>query len=274
MTVRPRPETAVPAVNDPFPNTASPSSQRYRRLSGAALATVLAVAIVAIVAGSATRTVPARPAFGSAGAAEPPARPEAVPLHTWWPKRVTLLTDSVGLGAVTALRATMPDWHVQVLGHPALMVNEAADDLAHDETQVNRVTVVALGYNSLWERSREDFDYWSGLFDRNAMRLVRTLHTAGARKIVWVLLRDAPRSAIEPEDRAQHDSFAWYFPWVNQRLRALDRERMDVVLADWTRIGDRSGLTYDAIHLDPDGASLYARMVEHAILTEPYRMQP
>ena len=252
---------------------AFPGGERFRRLSGAALAALLAVAIVIVVAGAGARNVPATTAFGSVGASEPPAQHPAVPLPAWWPKRATLLTDSVGLGAVAAIREAMPDWHLKVLGHPALMVDEAADDLVEHRTQVDKVVVVALGYNSLWERGREDFDYWSGLFDRNARRMVRTLHAAGARKIVWVTLRDAPRSAIAPEDLDQFDSFAWYFPWVNQRLQALDRERTDVALADWTRLGDRRGITYDAIHLDPDGAALYARMVRHAILTERYRAQ-
>jgi hypothetical protein len=253
--------------------TEFPGGEQFRRVSGAGLAALLVVAIVVVEVGAHSRNVPATTAFGSVGASEPRAHERAVPIPAWWPRRVTLLTDSVGLGAVTALRDAMPDWRLKVLGHPALMVDEAADDLVEHHTQVDKVVVVALGYNSLWERGREAFDYWSGLFDRNTRRMVRTLHAAGARKIVWVSLRDAPRSAIEPEDLEQHDSFAWYFPWVNQRLRALDRERSDVVLADWTRLGDRRGITYDAIHLDPDGATLYARMVKHAVLTEPYRAQ-
>lgn len=259
-------------MNESFLILRSSPGSRLRRVSGVALSAFLIIAIVAIVAGSATRTVPTRAAFGSVGASEPPSR-EAVPIPAWWPERLTLVTDSVGLGAATALRGTMPGWRVKVLGHPALMVDDAADDLVHDGTQVDRVTVVALGYNSLWERGREDFGYWSALFDRNARRLVRTLHAAGARKIVWVLLRDAPASVIEPEDREQQASFGWYFPWVNRRLRTLDRERTDVVLADWATIGDKPGITYDAIHLDPDGAERYARMVKHAVLSDPFRAQ-
>ena len=251
--------------------TAFPGGERFRRLSGAALATMLAVAIVVVVAGAGARNVPATTAFGSVGASEPPAQHPAVPLPAWWPKRATLLTDSVGLGAVTALREAMPDWHLKVLGHPALMVDEAADDLVERGTQVDKVVVVALGYNSLWERGREDFDYWSGLFDRNALRMVRTLHAAGARKIVWVTLRDAPRSAIEPEDLEQFDSFAWYFPWVNQRLQALDRERTDVSLADWTRLGDRRGITYDA---DPPRPGRCSALRSDGATRGPHRAVP
>ena len=178
--------------------TAFPGGERFRRLSGAALAALLAVAIVVVLAGAGARNVPATTAFGLGRRIRTAGPAPGRPLPAWWPKRATLLTDSVGLGAVTALREAMPDWHLKVLGHPALMVDEAADDLVEHGTQVDKVVVVALGYNSLWERGREDFDYWSGLFDRNARRMVRTLHAAGARKIVWVTLRDAPRSRSNP----------------------------------------------------------------------------
>jgi hypothetical protein len=163
----------------------------------------------------------------------------------------------------------MPGWRVGVLGRPALMLDDAARELTASGDRVRRVVVVALGYNSVWERHREDFDYWSDVFDRNARRLVRVLRAAGSRKIVWVTLRDAPRAAIPHDALDQHDRIAWYFPWVNGRLRKLDRRYGDVVLADWSEVGDRRGITYDAIHLDVDGALLYARMVKRTILRVP-----
>jgi len=88
--------------------TAFPGGERFRRLSGAALAALLAFAIVVVVAGAGARNVPATTAFGSVGASEPPVQHPAVPLPAWWPKRATLLTDSVGLGAVTAIRRPCP----------------------------------------------------------------------------------------------------------------------------------------------------------------------
>ena len=248
------------------------SADRLRRISVPLVIGVLALVLVLSLWGSwSSRPVEATAVFSSAGGSTPPAAtPEPVPLPAWWPERLTLYTDSVGLGAVTALRDAMPSWRVKVLGRPALMLDVAAEELADEGTQVDEVAVVALGYNSLWEHNREDFDYYSRTFDQDAARLVRALHAAGARKIVWVMLRDAPRSVIPTDSLDQNRSFAWYFPYVNERLRKLDRERPDVVLADWASIGDAEDITYDAIHLDPDGAQLYARMVKKAIMHEPY----
>ena len=83
-------------------------------------------------------------------------------------------------------------------------------------------------------------------------------------------LRDARRSVIPPDALAQHDRYAWYFPYVNERLRRLDR-RADLVLAPWDRVSDRRGLTYDAFHLNPEGAALMARTIQQAIQAEGRR---
>jgi hypothetical protein len=184
-----------------------------------------------------------------------------------------MYTDSVGLGAVTTLRETMPKWRIKVRGRPALMLDDAADEIRDEGAVVDKVVVVALGYNSLWERGGEDYGYWSSVFDRNARRLIRTLHAAGARKFVWVMARDAPRPAIPRDSLSQHRSFAWYFPYVNDALLRLDAERTDMSLADWATIGDRPGITYDAIHLDSDGALLYSRMIRRAVIEAPYTPQ-
>ena len=200
----------------------------------------------------------------------PPPRPRSEGLPAWWPERLTLLTDSVGLGAVDALRDVMPRWRIRVFGRPALMVDDAAAQLARSGDRVAPVVVVALGYNSVWERRREDYGFWSDRFDREARRLLRVLRAEGARKIVWVTLRDAPRSAIPADALDQHRRVAWYFPYVNERLRRLDRRFGDVVLADWSTVGDHAGITYDAIHLDVDGARRYAHMIKRTILDEPF----
>ena len=65
--------------------------------------------------------------------------------------------------------------------------------------------------------------------------------------------------------------YAWYFPYVNERLRRLARHRDDVVLADWEAVSKRRGVTYDTIHLNTAGAALMARTVKHAITHEAAR---
>ena len=96
---------------------------------------------------------------------------------------------------------------------------------------------------------------WAERFDRQARALVRALRARGARQVVWVTLREAGRGVIPSGALWQFDAYAWYFPYVNERLRRLDRVRDDLVLAEWDRVSKRTGVTYDAIHLNPRGAA-------------------
>ena len=201
-------------------------NDRLRRISVPLVIGGLAVVLAASLWGFGSRdgvraTAVFSPAAGSASPADPP---EPTPLPAWWPRRLTLYTDSVGLGAVTALRDTMASWRVKVLGRPALMLDDAAQELADEGTDVDRVSVVALGYNSLWEHGREDFDYYARTFDQDAARLIRALHAAGARKIVWVLLRDAPRPVIPTDSLDQTSIFRLVLP-VRERAPAQARSR-------------------------------------------------
>lgn len=59
-------------------------------------------------------------------------------------------------------------------------------------------------------------------------------------------------------------------PYLNERLRRLDR-RADLVLAPWDGVPDRRSLTYDAFHLNPEGAALTARTIQQAIQAEGRR---
>ena len=191
------------------------------------------------------------------------------PLNPSWPPRLTLVTDSVGLGSVATLRETMPRWRIRVIGTPALMVDDAASRL-QGMARLDEVVVVALGYNSLWRRDRVDYGYFSARFDRAAERLVRVIRAGGGRKVVWITLREASRPDVPPGGRGQHATYAWYFPYVNERLHRLDRRHGDVVLADWAEISNRPGITYDAFHLDPDGALLYSRLIRRSVLRTPF----
>jgi hypothetical protein len=195
--------------------------------------------------------------------------PTPAPLDPSWPARLTFLTDSVGLGSITALRETMLRWRVRIVGEPALMLDDAAAQLRRD-VSLDPVVVVALGYNSLWRRNRVDYDIFASAFDEDAERLLRAIRRKGGRKIVWVTLREATRPNVPPEGKEQHATYAWYFPYVNERLDRLARRNGDVVLADWAAISNRRGITYDAFHLDPDGALLYSRLIRRAVLRAPF----
>ena len=244
-----------------------------KRLSGAAVAGGLVVVLsVMLTAGGSDgprargTALPMAPRAADVHAAP---SPRSDPLRQAWPRRLTVVSDSVGLGSIDAMRATMPGWRVRVVGQPALMIDDAAERLRR-AGRLDKIVVVALGYNTLWKRGRIDFDYFAAKFDREADRLLRVIRAKGGRKVIWVTLRDAARANVPRDGWHQHATYAWYFPYVNTRLRTLDRRRDDVVLADWAAVSDRRGITYDAFHLDPDGAVLYSRVIKHAVLREPF----
>ena len=174
----------------------------------------------------------------------PSRAPKGIRMPRWQrPRRATLLVDSVLLGAVPAVRARRPCWRIGVRGRPALMIDDAARQLRAQGRPVAPLVVVGLGYNSLWERDRRRYSMWAARFDREASVLVRTLRGLGARQIVWVTLRELRPGLVTPGGRDQFARYAWYFPYVNNRLRRLDRRRRDVVLAKWHKAADRPGIT-------------------------------
>jgi lysophospholipase L1-like esterase len=179
-----------------------------------------------------------------------------------------VLVDSVLLGGLPALRARRPCWRTVSYGRPALMVRIAEQELRHLGRPVAPLVIVGLGYNSLWERRRRRHAYWAARFDREAKELLRTLRRLGARQIIWVTLREPTAQTVPPHARGELGQYSWYFPYVNGRLRALDRRRDDLALANWKAASDRPGLTYDSIHLNPAGAALMARSIWQSVSNE------
>jgi len=238
-------------------------------------ATALALAIVALLVdprAAHSGSPPAAHATVVSGRSVTPATTttifgRGVALESSWPMTVTVVTDSVTLGAASALRAALPGWHVQVLGRPALMINQAVPQYLPAGRRVGSVVVVGLGYNSLWQKDGVNFATWAGQFDREADGLVAQLRRRGAKKIVWVTLRDPSPDVVTVDGEYQYEHYAWFFPYVNERLRALVHRQPTVALADWAAVSDRAGLTYDLIHLNPDGARLMAHVIVGAIMS-------
>lgn len=79
-------------------------------------------------------------------------------------------------------------WKVEVLGRPALMVKQVVPEFLNARS-VGSVVVIGLGYNSLFEKDRRNFERWSGLWDRGAERLLSDLTACGAKK--WFGSRSA-----------------------------------------------------------------------------------
>jgi len=238
-------------------------------------AAAVALAAAATAAGQAPPPAPeTAPAVAPAPPAQPaPPAPEACTARERRPgpppawsraRRATVLVDSVLLGGVPQLRQAFRGWRMSVMGRPAIML-PAAEQQVRAGGRIAPLAVVGVGYNSLWERGRRNHRHWASRFDAQARALVRALRARGARQVVWVTLREAGRAVIPSRALWQHDAYAWYFPYVNERLRRLDDRRDDLVLADWAAVSKRRGITYDAIHLNPDGGSLMARTIRRAV---------
>jgi hypothetical protein len=182
-----------------------------------------------------------------------------------WPKTVTLIVDSVGLGLRGYLPARMPGWKVDFRGFPALMLHVANRTLAADHRPVGSVAVIMIGYNSLWQKNRYRYDVWAHKFDTEADQLIATVQSLGAKKIVWVTLRDSNQSNSPPSSWWGLDKYAWYFGYVNERLHELVRRHPEVALADWAAVSNKRGVTYDIIHLSQQGLPLMTEVVKEGI---------
>jgi hypothetical protein len=227
---------------------------------------LLAVVAVAAAAGGALLAAPSQAPEPAPTAADctPRDRRQGPPPAWFSARRATILVDSVLLGGVPEVRRAFRGWRASVIGRPAIMLPGAEQEI-RGGGRVAPLAIVGVGYNSLWERGRRNYRTWAASFDRQARALVRALRARGARRVVWITLRDAGRGVIPSRALWQFDAYAWYFPYVNERLRRLDRRRDDLVLADWARVSKRTGVTYDAIHLNPAGARLMARTIRAAV---------
>ena len=237
-------------------------SGRGARLGGAALA--LAV----------TGTL----ALALGGAPNAPAAPHGRwcpvdPAEPYWARqpRMTILVDSVLLSGERAIRAAHRCNLVGIRGRPAWMIKHAAAEIAGRRKRVAPLVVIGIGYNSLFQRNRRRYEYWARRWDREAARLLHVLRRKGARQFVWVTLREPTPRTVPRHAIGELRYYSWYFPYVNERLRRLDRRRGDLVLANWTRAGDRNGITYDSIHLNSRGGPLMARTIKRAIRREARR---
>ncbi len=205
------------------------------------------------------------PAIGSGQPTHAPRAISGVPLDPAWPETLTLLSDSVGLALSKALPAALPGWKVEVLGRPALMVKQVVPEFLNARG-VGTVVVVALGYNSLFEKDRKNYERWSGIWDRSAERLVFELKACGAKKVVWLTLREPSAELVTDAGRDQYERYAWFFPYVNERIRALAARHPELALADWQAISNVPDITKDLIHLNPAGVALMTDTITRAVL--------
>ena len=255
-------DTFIFVAPNPGPEATAPSKQksRNRRQAPTAAAPTAEPAVK-----------PKAQKIPTASTLPPPPRNPAlagVALDPSWPKQLFVISDSVMLGAKPALAKGLPDWQVNFMGRPALMIPKAIGELPGS---VGSVAVVALGYNSLWYKDRKDFQRWADYFDKGAEDMLAALQRRGAKKIVWVMLRELSAELLPNNGTAtmQYSKYSWYFPYVNERLRALKARHPELALADWVTAARQPGITYDAIHLNPKGAELMVDVVRMAVGLEP-----
>ena len=181
------------------------------------------------------------------------------------PPGLTVITDSVVLGAQRYFPDAFPGTDIDFLAKGAVMLHQLTDTLLPPGKWVYPHTVVAIGYNSLWEKDRANYDKWAAKFDREANAVLDLVRSRGAEHIVWVTLREAsPEAIITAQQREQNSRYGFYLYYVNERLRILAEENDDVVLADWAAAGSGPGNTYDLIHLNPTGARLMVKTIAAA----------
>lgn len=184
-------------------------------------------------------------------------------------QRVYMVTESVGLGAKGAVERAFPaDWQVTVDGTPALFVEQLESKhvrprLATSPWVFGDSAVVAGGHN---------YPYWDpDRFDRSVDQMIATLEQAGVTRIYWVTVREVKQQFVSPSAWRQAQPFVWYLPEVNEHLRAAVARHPDLTLIDWAAIADRPGITYDAIHLNTLGASLYSELIRSTVMGDLHR---
>ncbi len=174
-------------------------------------------------------------------------------------QRVVVVSDSVGLGAATALPlAFPPGWDVNVIGTPAHFVEmlesiHVRPQLASNPQMFGDHVVIAAGYN---------YPYWDpARFDRSIDSMIATLSANGVEHVYWVTLREVKPQFVSASAWNQVQPYYWYFPTVNDHLRRAVERHPQLTLIDWAAAADRPGITYDAIHLNTVGAAAYSALV-------------
>jgi hypothetical protein len=177
-------------------------------------------------------------------------------------QRVFMITDSVGLGAKAAMPAAFPaGWQVTVTGKPGLFVEQLVAGYVNPapSSLFGDAAIVAGGYN---------YPYWDpARFDRSIDTMVEAMLAKGTKRVFWVTLRDVKPQFISASAWRQVQPYYWYFPRVNEHLRAALARHPALSLIDWASIADRSGLTYDAIHLNTFGAAEYSALAASTVMS-------
>ena len=173
-------------------------------------------------------------------------------------QRVYMVTDSVGLGAKNAVPAAFPaGWQV-TRRRNAGAVRRAVGEQARQNPDGHRPRRCSATTPSSPAATTTRTGTPTGSTESIDSIIAALLEQAGVKHIFWVTLREVKPEFISASAWNQVQPYYWYFPTVNDHLRAAVARHPDLSLIDWAAIADRPGLTYDAIHLNTFGASEYA----------------
>jgi hypothetical protein len=202
-------------------------------------------------------------AIGASPRADAAARPAVFPASN----RLFMISDSVGLGAIPQMKAAFgAGWQVTVAGKAGLFTEQLVNYVNTQPLSVfGDSAVVATGYN---------YPYWDPpRFERSIDLMVNALKAKGVKRIFWVTVREVkpPYYRYWNSLTAAYKSLYLGYPTANNQIRkALDRHK-ELSIVDWASIADQYGITYDAIHLNPVGATKYAALTKAMVLTATTR---
>ncbi len=84
--------------------------------------------------------------------------------------------------------------------------------------------------------------------------------------MVWLTLRAPTAELVTDAGRDQYERYAWFFPYVNERIRALASRHPELAIADWQAVSNVPDITKDLIHLNPAGVALMTDTITRAVL--------
>ncbi len=176
-----------------------------------------------------------------------------IPSH----RRVTLISDSVGLGVRYDLHHHFPDnWDIDVMGRKSVSIGQLERDFVRPNLgRLGDHVVIAAGYN---------FPFDGGLAP-SIDSMIDSLTQAGVEHVYWVTLREIREGVVSERSWERIQDFNWYFSIVNDALEAAVGRHPELTLIDWSVAADRPGLTTDAIHLNLDGIDLYGSLIRQAV---------
>ena len=162
------------------------------------------------------------------------------------PAAVTMVGDSVMLGALPALETAVPGCVVDAKVSRQVWDAQAVLDHLESSGQLGSTVVLALGTNGTFSQEQGQ-----ALLDR----------LGPDRQVYWVTAYGAA------------------LPWQeqsNDAIRALAASNDNVTLIDWSAIapGHDSWFYSDGIHLQSPGQDAYAAMIAEAIGIEPQTLEP